>query len=225
MPGGHAGTARKQGRDGRECGCAKKARKGKSVHALSMRKLWAGLLAVGLIGALVASLAGSASAEQPRKAKAANATIVMKAQGQRLVFTGPKKVDKGAKLTIVNKTNPARVGPHTFTLKKKGAKPRDVFPQLDKAHKTELVPMDPAFCEEEGIPEDECFEFRVNKPVSEKGKKGWDKEFARGKQGDSWYTEDQGEKHSRRVSAKVGKTLHYFCAVHPEMKGKFEVTR
>lgn len=191
-----------------------------------MRKLWAGLLAAGLIGALVISLTGSASAESGASERAAgNAKIKMKLQGEDLFFAGPKKIAKGAKLTIVNKTSPRQVGPHTFTLKKKGARPRQLDPQVFEAHEVEPVPLPPEFCKEEGIPEDECFDLKVNEPVAEYGKRGWDRVFTPRRKGDSWYTEKRGETHSRRVSAKVGKTLHYYCAVHPFMKGKFEVTR
>ena len=44
-----------------------------------------------------------------------------------------------------------------------------------------------------------------------------------GKKGDSWFTPDKGTKQSRKVSAKAGKTLYFFCAVHPFMQGKIKV--
>ena len=61
----------------------------------------------------------------------------------------------------------------------------------------------------------------MGRPVVDSGKTGWDKSF--GKKGDSWFAEAKGDKHSRKVTAKVGTTLTYFCAIHPNMVGKIKV--
>ena len=65
--------------------------------------------------------------------------------------------------------------------------------------------------------------FEVNRPKIEVGSKGWDQSF--GKIGDSWYTEIQGAHNTRKVSANDGKTLYYFCLVHPFMQGKIKVVK
>ena len=57
----------------------------------------------------------------------------------------------------------------------------------------------------------------------DRGKKGWDKEFTKTKKGDSWFTDQRGATETRKVKADVGKTLGYFCVVHPFMRGKLEV--
>jgi hypothetical protein len=51
--------------------------------------------------------------------------------------------------------------------------------------------------------------------------KGWDASF--GKEGDTWYTETEGEDTARKVSAEPGSKLYYLCVVHPFMQGKINV--
>ncbi len=142
--------------------------------------------------------------------------ITMQLKGKRPVFKGPKRVSEGARLTIVNKTAPRKIGPHTFSLVKKGE-----LPKTKKERKS---------CFEGNI----CFTIamahrfdpeteRINRPKVEVGGKGWNKSF--GKKGDSWYTETKGEKTGRRVTAAAGKTLYYLCAVHPGMQGKIRVVK
>ena len=63
----------------------------------------------------------------------------------------------------------------------------------------------------------------VNKPRVEVGRKGWDNAF--GKTGDSQFIPAAGGHNTRRVSANAGKTIHYFCLVHPFMQGKIKVVK
>jgi hypothetical protein len=142
-------------------------------------------------------------------------TIKMKLKGKRTFFSGPKRISQGEKLTVVNKTSPKKIGPHTFSLVKPG-----LIPTTKKQRKSCF--------EGKGI----CFRIavahkfdpkteKVNKAKVEVGGKGWNKSF--GKVGDSWYVDRRGDLDTRRVSAPVGTTLTYFCAVHPAMKGKIKV--
>jgi plastocyanin len=64
---------------------------------------------------------------------------------------------------------------------------------------------------------------KIHKPKVDVGKTGWDKSF--GKTGDSWFTGEKrkGTKNTRKVSAAVGTTLYFMCAVHPGMQGKIKV--
>ncbi len=182
-----------------------------------MRRVVVGVAALAAVFALTAG--GGASASKKGHSKSGRAAVVkMDVKGKDLGFTGPKTVEAGQKLKIVNKTSPKKVGPHTFSLVKKKDLPttnkqmkdceklkRGVCTNIAKAHK-----LDPAT-------------FTINKPDVDAGKKGWDKSF--GKHGDSWYTQKKGEKTTRKVSAKPGKILYYFCAVHPFMVGKVKVVR
>ena len=66
---------------------------------------------------------------------------------------------------------------------------------------------------------------KVNEPLVEAGKPGWDKRFSRAsRKGDTWYSEKKGEVFEQIVSAKAGTILRYMCIVHPEMQGKIKVT-
>lgn len=146
--------------------------------------------------------------------------VKIKVDGRDLFFKGPKQIQKGEKLEVVNKTSPSKVGPHTFTLIKKNRLPKSKKNQKAcergelavcnngiKAHKVDFS-VDPA---------------AVNKPRVEVGRKGWDASF--GKTGDSQFIPLAGEHHTRRVSADPGSTLYYFCLVHPFMQGKVKVVK
>jgi len=186
------------------------------VQAISVRGLWAGLLAVGAVAVAVIGVTGSASAEQAQAAKTAK--LKMAVQGQKLDFFGPESVDKGQKLEIVNKTSVGEIGPHTFTL---------VDPKLVDSGKERkrCAQFRGKLCQnvleahQVGPPPD----FPVGKPNLDKDKKGWDKEFTKTKKGDSWFTDERGATETRRVKADAGDTIGYFCLVHPFMRGKLEV--
>jgi hypothetical protein len=142
----------------------------------------------------------------------------MVAKGKDLLFEGPRKVEAGSQLDIVNKTDPEQVGPHTFTLVEK-----DELPQTkDEIKQCEHVKSE--FCanivkKHKADPKT----GEIGKPSLDYGKKGWDTEF--GKKGDSWVTVEQDESQARKVSAKPGTTLYYFCLVHPFMQGKIKVIK
>jgi hypothetical protein len=167
-------------------------------------------------GATAAGLvvgSGPASAQYDVGTGPKTIKIVMK--GKNPVFKAPRRISAGQKLTIVNKTKAQKIGPHTFTLVKKALLPRTpkqikkcangktkLCKNVSKAHK--FTP-----------PE------TIRKPNVDVGKTGWDKSF--GKRGDTWFTPDRGTRERRKVSARAGKTLYFFCAVHPFMQGKIKV--
>ena len=172
------------------------------------------VMAVGVIGF---ATVGGASAKPIHKADDGTAaTITMAADGKNLLFQGPRTVDAGSQLTIVNATDPSKVGPHTFTLVDKSELPKDnqaikdcaklktpLCAQIIKDHKVDLKT------------------GKVGRPSLDVGKKGWDKSY--GDEGDSWVAETEGDTQKREVSAKSGTTLYYFCLVHPFMQGKIKV--
>ena len=171
-----------------------------------------GLLAsVGVAGEVAAGSAGDRSA-----GPTANARIHMFQRGKSLGFKGATRVSSGATLTIVNKTDPQKVGPHTFTLVRKRNVPLTKR-QMKRCERTRGVCGDVAEAHQFEPPD------TINKPDVDIGKPGWDRSF--GKRGDSWFTPEKGERTSRVVSARPGTTLYYFCAVHPFMVGKIKVTR
>ena len=174
------------------------------MQKISVRGLAAGVLAAGAVGVAAVGFAGSAAADQERAAGSGDATVKIKLGDDGPFFDGPDAIARGAKLKIVNKTSPNQIGPHTFTLVKKGRKPTN---RILEAH-------------EVGPPPD----FPVGKRVVDTGRKGWDRPFTKNHDGDSWYTGKRNQTHARKVKADVGKTVRFYCVVHPFMKGKFEVT-
>ena len=188
---------------------------------MKLTKLRAAAVATAVV-AVGAGGVASISAAAPNADKAGGgktAKIKMEAQGKDLFFSGPKKVEKGTKLKIVNKTLPSKVGPHTFTLIKKNRLPK-TKQEIKKCENVKLAVCVNAVQGARGRPADT---FEVNRPKVEVGRKGWDKSF--GKTGDSWFTEPQGAHNTRKVSANDGKTLYYFCLVHPFMQGKIKVVK
>ena len=140
----------------------------------------------------------------------------MALDGKNLVFQGDQKVSQGAKLQIVNATDPEKVGPHTFTLIKERLLPQTkeemkhceksklkVCANIAKAHKVNF---------ETG---------EIGRPNVDAREQGWDKAF--GKRGDSWFTFEEGGEVERKVTAEAGKTLTYFCVIHPFMQGQIKV--
>ena len=187
---------------------------------MKLTKLRAAAVATAVVAVGAGGVASiSTAASNADKAGGGNtARIKMEAQGKDLFFSGPKKVEKGTKLKIVNKTLPSKVGPHTFTLVKKNRLPKGKQ-EIKKCEKVKL-----AVCE--NVVKAHKVDLQtgaVGKPKVEVGRKGWDKSF--GKTGDSWVAEAEGAHNTRRVSANDGKTLYYFCVVHPFMQGKIKVVK
>jgi len=169
------------------------------------------VLALGATG-LVAS---GATADSNDRAAKERATITMAVDGKDFVFEGPRSVESGAKLEIVNDTKPKKVGPHTFSLVKKGALP-ETKADAKKCEQFKGVCGKVAQAHEVN-PET----FEIGAPDVDVAKKGWDASF--GKEGDTWYTETEGEDTVRKVSAEPGSKLYYLCVVHPFMQGKIKV--
>lgn len=182
----------------------------RTIATGSRVRLLVGLAGIVLFGALL-GLAGPPPAEAAK-------TIEMKGGGKNLRFVGPKSVRKGKALRVVNRTNPERVGPHTFTLVSKKAMPT-TKKQINKCFAGPR-----RLCFRAAVAHEVDFEtFEVARPLVEVGRPGWDRPFTKTSVGDSWYTETQDEAFSQKVSAKRGKTLRFLCIVHPFMQGKVEV--
>jgi len=169
-----------------------------------------------LVPALVAVLMTLVIAAAP--ASAGTTTLSMKGKTDRkLTFSGPKTVEAGDKLAIENLTNPRKVGPHSFTLLEKKLLPK--------------TNADARACFEPGTVCTDVFEaHELDMNTGEAGvididvgKKGWDVPFTQDAEGDTWWTAAEGESTKRKVTAKPGTKLTYFCAIHPLMAGKIKV--
>jgi plastocyanin len=187
------------------------------MKAVSVKRAAAGMVATCAAGALALGATGTASAEDERRG---GVTIEMVQEGQQLSFDGPPTVFRGENLTIVNSTDPSQVGPHTFSLTQKSLIP-DSGPEFDACHKAEPG----SACRKVFRAHEVNFEERkVGKKVVDDGKEGWNLMFReQGFTGDSWFALKQNAEYSNTVSAPAGKTLSYFCAIHPEMQGEIDV--
>lgn len=181
-----------------------------NTRRYTMCALAAGALTVGAVGGPAAFADGDAAQAEP-------ATISMRLLGNSLRFTGPDQVAAGQTLRIANRTKPRQFGPHTFTLTREG-----VIPGTRKERQNCFKPGN--ICRRVAVAHEVNFKSgKVGQRVVKVGARGWDREFTRRSRGDSWVTETLGDTLSQKVSAKPGTTLHYFCAIHPEMTGEIEV--
>jgi hypothetical protein len=162
--------------------------------------------------ALVLGLAGGASAE----VNPANTVFIEDGKGG-LKFVAPQTIVSGQELTVLNKTNPRRVGPHTFSLVTKGS-----IPKTPRARQRCFVPKHicAAIAKWHGV--------KGNGPVkvnpAEAGLEGWDTLGNLTKAGDSWFTGNKpGATITQKVSAAPGTTIYFMCAIHPWMHGKIAV--
>lgn len=135
-------------------------------------------------------------------------------------FSGPDFISPGSDLRIVNNSNPQEIGPHTFTLVKQNLIPnsRDEFKACGRGDKGSV-------CRQVYKAHEVDFENeQVGKRFVDDGKDGWNLLFRKqGAKGDSWFTDEEGAQKTETVSARPGKTLSYFCVIHPEMRGQIEV--
>ncbi|MEA2168237.1 MAG: hypothetical protein QOF76_1537 [Solirubrobacteraceae bacterium] len=190
------------------------------MRAITFRRVGAGAIVAAVAAAGVTTAASGKPYDTP---SGGAATIKIVGKKKTLRFSGPKTIKKGAKLTILNTLDPKGDGPHTFTLiesklskqaqkqcaSKKGS---DLCNALIGAHKVEFISQN---------------DIRVHKKKVDNGKTGWDTAFTNdGKTaGDSYYTDEQDQSTTRKVTAAVGTKLHYFCVVHPFMQGSITVTK
>jgi plastocyanin len=193
------------------------AQEGSTVNVRS-KKLWAGTLAAGITTTLgLGFVTSSAPADSEQRGSVA--TIHMVQDGNQLSFEGPDTINRGQILRIVNDTDPNQIGPHTFSLTKQKLipsngeeakacfknKPESVCRRIFEAHKVNF--------EKE----------RVGKKVVDEGREGWNLLFRDRGDGDSWFALKENAQYEAVVSARAGKTLPYFCAIHPEMQGSIDV--
>lgn len=171
------------------------------------------LLAVAAVAALTPGLAG---AETP-PSTAPTATVYIKLVKGNLQFVAPKTVTAGTELTIVNKTNPKQVGPHTFSLVAPGSRPKTA-----KARQTCFTPKHicKAIAEWQGVKGEGA--PTINPATA--GLAGWDTEGTLTSKGDSWFTgKKPNASFTQQVSAAPGTTLDFMCAIHPWMQGSIKV--
>lgn len=185
----------------------------KQRHSGARSARVASALAIGLLAslALVPSLASGAGEE----ANPAN-TVFIKLDKHGLRFVAPKTIVSGEELEILNRTDPHKVGPHTFSLVAKGS-----LPKTKKARQRCFTPKHICM----SIARWHGFKHgKITINPAEAGAEGWDTLGNLTKKGDSWFT---GEKprtsFTQKVTAAPGTTITFMCAIHPWMHGSIEV--
>jgi hypothetical protein len=172
------------------------------------------LAAIAIAGPVWAS--GGSSAAEPAPAN----TVLIEGNGHSIHFVFPKTIVAGEELTIENKTNSRKVGPHTFSLVTESE-----IPRTKKERKLCFTPghICKAIAAWHGVKG----EGPPTKNPAEAGKKGFDTEGSLKKKGDSWFT---GMKPNATFTAPVSlntskgpQELTFMCAVHPWMHGTIEV--
>jgi len=175
-------------------------------------------LAAGILAAVVA-IPALASGESAGSSAAANTVSMTDGKGG-LRFEAPKTIVAGEELTVVNKTNPRQVGPHTFSLVTQGS-----LPKTPKARQLCFTPKHicMSIAKWHGV--------KGNGPVKvnpvETGADGWDTLGSVTKTGDSWFT---GNKPKTSITQPVGvdtsagpSRIYFLCAIHPWMQGSINV--
>jgi hypothetical protein len=190
------------------------------LHSKLSRRARLRILALAVATAtLTAVVAGAGAAGAAETTTGTTDVIKIELTKGKLKFVAPETVVKGDQLEVENETNPKEVGPHTFSLVTKGSlpktakqrqncfTPKHICLAIATWHKfnpkTEEISLNPA----------------------KAGPAGWSTMgTATGKKGDSWFTEKKGSSITQEVTAEVGTTLYFMCAVHPWMHGKVTVT-
>ena len=174
------------------------------------------------VAAVAMALLGSAiaGADTAPASVAGKSVIKMVLKDKKLSFEGPETIEEGAKLEILNQTNPRQVGPHTFSLVTKSS-----LPKTKQAEKNCFTPKHICF----SIAQWQHFNPKTEKvglDLATAGPAGWSTAGDNsGKRGDSWFTGESkpGTHITQVVTARAGTTLYYVCAIHPWMQGSVKV--
>jgi len=173
----------------------------------------ASALAIGVAASLVLVPALASGATEANPAT----TVFIKDGKKGLRFVAPEFINSGEELTVLNTTNPHKVGPHTFSLVTPS-----LIPKTPKARQRCFTPKHicMAIAHWHGV--------KGNGPLKQNpakaGEAGWDTMGSLTKKGDSWFTGVKPDAtFTQAVSAPGGTTLTFMCAIHPWMHGSIEV--
>jgi hypothetical protein len=164
--------------------------------------------------------AGSAAAAAPVPVPTPTgktARIAVEEVAGKLQFVGPETVAEGDELEIVDKTNPQKVGPVTFSLVRRG--------YLPKTKRAQAVCFTPghicwAIAEWQGVHGEGVPTINP----AEAGSPGWDTMGATSAPGDSWFSGlERGGRFGQEVTAKAGTRLWFMDAIHPWLRGTIAV--
>jgi hypothetical protein len=178
---------------------------------------------VALAGIVLAlGAAGAARADEPTVPTTPEPTgksvrIKVVEGGGKLKFVGPATVAAGDMLEIVNKTNPLKVGPVTFSLVRPGQ-----IPKTRRAQARCFIPghICWAIAEWQGVGGDGL--PTINPTAA--GLPGWDTPGTTTSTGDSWYSgSTPGARYAQEVTAKAPRRLWFMDAIHPFLRGTIRI--
>lgn len=178
------------------------------------------LAAALVLGAVLwAAAPGPAAAATPPPGAIVDVVRIQDVRGQ-LRFAAPPSVHEGDYLEVVNETDPAKLGPHTFSLVGPGWLPKTKRARrlcFARHHVCRAIANWHGVAGE-GPP-------TVNPAGA--GPEGWSTMGNPFRAGDSWFTGTRpGASIVQQVSvdASLGpRTIYFMCAIHPEMQGRIEV--
>jgi hypothetical protein len=184
------------------------------MPSLSRAFLFAAVVLAGGAGSAAAATPEPLPVPPPTGAKV---KIAVEEVAGRLTFVGPEAVTEGDELEIVDKTNPQKVGPITFSLVRRG--------YLPKSRRAQAICFTPGhICwsiaewlgvHGEGVP-------TIN--PAEAGAPGWDTMGTTSAPGDSWFSgTERGGRFGQEVTARAGTRLWFMDAIHPLLRGTIKV--
>ncbi|HVX31752.1 MAG TPA: hypothetical protein VHA80_01310 [Solirubrobacterales bacterium] len=179
---------------------------------------FAPVASVGLVA--LAAAAGSATAAAPLPVPAPTGDtvrIVVEEVAGELKFVAPETVAEGDELEVLDRTDPHRVGPITFSLVRRG--------YLPKTRHGQAICFTPghicwSIAEWQGV----HGEGMPTINPAEAGTPGWDTMGTKTVAGDSWFSgTERGGRFAQEVTAKAGTRLWFMDAIHPWMRGTIKV--
>ena len=170
-------------------------------------------------GAAGAAAAGAETASVPVEPTGKTVTISVREVAGKLRFVGPATVTAGDELEIVNRTDPQRLGPVTFSLVRRGYLPKNKHAQalcFTTGHICWSI------AEWQGVGGDGLPTINP----AEAGLPGWDTPGTTTSAGDSWFSgSTPGSSFAQEVSAKAPRRLWFMDAIHPFLRGTIKVVR
>jgi hypothetical protein len=170
------------------------------------------------VGGVSAAGASAETVPAPIEPTGQTVTITVREIAGKLRFVGPATVTAGDELEIVNRTDPQRLGPVTFSLVRPG--------YLPKTKHAQAVCFTPghicwSIAEWQGV----HGEGMPTVNPAEAGEPGWDTMGTNGVPGDSWFSgTEAGGRFSEEVTAEPGTRLWFMDAIHPWLRGTIKVT-
>jgi hypothetical protein len=181
-------------------------------------RLGAALVATALASMAAASGAAAAALPAPLPEPTGHTvTIAVRELAGQLRFVGPSTVAAGDELEVVNQTNPAQVGPITFSLVRPGYLPKSKHAQAACFTPDHICW---AIAEWQGVHGEGVPTINP----SEAGEPGWDTPGTTTSAGDSWFSGSKpGRSFAQEVTAAAGTRLWFMDAIHPWVRGTIRV--